>query len=55
MSNDEICYIHKMAYIKTERKEELPYAGVIKLTTYRCPLCASSIEGIEYEREEQKT
>jgi len=54
MKDDEICYIHKIAYTKTEVEEPIPFAGVVKLTTYKCPMCATSIEGIEYEKEEQK-
>tara|TARA_R100000664_G_C2683558_1_gene90528 strand:- start:243 stop:455 length:213 start_codon:yes stop_codon:yes gene_type:complete len=48
MKDDEICYIHKIAYTKTETEEPIPFAGVVKLTTYKCPMCATPIEGIEY-------
>ena len=51
MKDDEICYIHKIAYTKTETEEPIPFAGVVKLTTYKCPMCAYPIEGIEYEKE----
>ena len=54
MSEDDICYIHKIAYTKTVTEEPIPFAGVVTLTTYKCPMCATSIEGIEYEKKEQK-
>ena len=51
MKDDEICYIHKIAYTKTVTEEPIPFAGVVKLTTYKCPMCSHPIEGIEYEKE----
>ncbi len=36
-----ICPIHKIAYTKTETEEPIPFAGVVKLTTYKCPMCAN--------------
>ena len=51
MSEDDICYIHKIAYAKTETEEPIPFAGVVKLTTYKCPMCATAVERVEYEKE----
>ena len=51
MNSDEICYIHKIAYTKTVTEEPIPFAGVMKFVTYKCPMCASSEEEIEYEQE----
>ena len=50
MSEDDICYIHKIAYTKTVTEEPIPFAGIVKLTTYKCPMCATPMEGIEYEK-----
>tara|TARA_R100000084_G_scaffold104177_1_gene60593 strand:- start:25 stop:195 length:171 start_codon:yes stop_codon:yes gene_type:complete len=46
-----ICPIHKIAYTKTETEEPIPFAGVVKLTTYKCPMCTVPIEETEYEKE----
>ena len=48
MKDDEICYIHKIAYPKTVTEEPIPFAGVVKLTTYKCPMCAIPVEETEY-------
>ena len=48
-----ICPIHKIAYTKTETEEPIPFAGVVKLTTYKCPMCATPIEGIEYAADDK--
>ena len=36
---DEICYIHKMAFVKHEVEEPIPFAGIVKfveiLSTYK--------------------
>ena len=46
-----ICPIHKIAYTKTETEDPRPFAGVVKLTTYKCPMCTIPIEETEYEKE----
>ena len=51
MSEDDICYIHKIAYTKTVTEEPIPFAGVVKFTTYKCPMCTHPIEGTECEKE----
>ena len=53
MSEDDICYIHKIAYTKTETEEPIPFAGVVKLTTYKCPMCVNPIEETEYATDHQ--
>ena len=46
-----ICPIHKLAYTKTETEEPIPFAGVMKFVTYKCPMCVVPIEETEYEKE----
>ena len=53
MSEDDICYIHKIAYTKTETEEPIPFAGVMKFVTYKCPMCTNPIEEIEYATDYQ--
>ena len=48
-----ICPIHKIAYTKTELEEPIPFAGMVTLTTYKCPMCAIPIEETEYEGEKR--
>jgi len=43
-----ICPIHKIAYTKTESEEPIPFAGMVKLTTYKCPMCVIPVEETEY-------
>ena len=43
-----ICPIHKIAYTKTETEEPIPFAGMVTLTTYKCPMCAVPVEETEY-------
>ena len=38
---DEICYIHKVAFVPIEEEEPIPFAGVIKFLEYKCPMCES--------------
>lgn len=48
----EICYIHKVAFVKHEVEEPIPFAGILKFVEYKCPMCQSSFEGIrEYTTE----
>ena len=46
-----ICPIHKIAYTKTESEEPISFAGMVKLTSYKCPMCVVPIEETEYEKE----
>ena len=46
-----MCPIHKIAYTKTETEEPIPFAGMVTLTTYKCPMCAVPVEETEYEKE----
>ena len=43
----EVCYIHKMALVKYEVEEPIPFAGIVKFVEYRCPMCQSTLECIE--------
>ena len=51
MKSDEICYIHKIAYTKIVTEEPIPFAGVMKFVTYKCPMCEHPMEEIEHEQE----
>ena len=44
MKDDEICYIHKIAFIKEVEEEPIPFYGIKKFVTYRCPMCTINIE-----------
>ena len=48
MKDDEICYIHKIAYTKTVIEEPIPFAGMTKFITYKCPMCVMPIERTVY-------
>ena len=46
--DDEICYIHKIAYTKTVIEEPIPTVGITKFITYKCPMCVMPIEETVY-------
>ena len=35
----DICYIHKIAFVKKEVEEPIPFAGIMKFVEYKCPMC----------------
>jgi len=45
--DDNICYIHKMAFQKYIIEEPVPFAGIIKFVEYKCPVCQSKPDYIE--------
>ena len=48
MKDDEICYIHKIAYTKTVTEEPIPFAGIMKFVKRKCPMCEFPIEEVIY-------
>lgn len=40
----KLCYIHKIALIKEDHEEAIPFLGIEKWSTYRCPMCENVIE-----------
>ena len=46
VTDDEICYIHKVAFTKTVEEEPIPFFGVKQFVTYECPMCKMRIEKI---------
>ena len=41
---DEICYIHKIAFVPREVEEPVPFGGMMKFVDYVCPMCESMRE-----------
>ena len=49
---DDICYIHKVAFVKKELEEPIPFAGIIKFVEYKCPICQTTSDSIrDYKTE----
>ena len=46
--DDDICFIHKVAYTKTVIEEPIPTVGITKFITYKCPMCVMPIEETVY-------
>ena len=46
MNEDEICYIHKIAYTKTIEEEPIPFYGIKRFVTYECPMCNTKVEEV---------
>ncbi len=46
--DDDICFIHKIAYTKTITEEPIPTVGMTKFITYKCPMCVMPIEETVY-------
>jgi len=46
--DDDICFIHKVAYTKTIIEEPIPTVGMTKFITYKCPMCVIPIEETVY-------
>jgi hypothetical protein len=44
MLDDEICYLHKIAYTKIIEEEPIPFMGVTRFITYECPMCEMRID-----------
>ena len=42
MDDDDICYIHKIAFVPRESVEPIPFAGEVKFVDYVCPMCEDS-------------
>ena len=38
MDDDDICYIHKIAFVPRESVEPIPFAGEVKFVDYVCPM-----------------
>tara|TARA_R100000900_G_scaffold98285_1_gene76074 strand:- start:477 stop:629 length:153 start_codon:yes stop_codon:yes gene_type:complete len=49
MNEDEICYIHKIAYKKTVEEEPIPFYGIKRFVTYECPMCNTKVEKTDDE------
>jgi len=47
LKQEDICYIHKIAYTKVEQEEPVPFAGMVKFITYKCPMCDSPMEVVD--------
>ena len=43
----KICYIHKVAMKAKHHEEPIPFYGIKKWVTYKCPIC--NTEMIEHE------
>ena len=50
--DDEMCYIHKVAFVPIEEEEPIPFAGVIKFLEYKCPMCESRPQDIRHYKTE---
>ena len=48
----EICYIHKIAFVKKEVEEPIPFAGIMKFVEYKCPMCQTTSDNIRDYRTE---
>ena len=44
MKDENICYIHKIAMTKHVEEEPIPFLGIKKFVTYKCPMCNISVE-----------
>ena len=49
---DDICYIHKVAFVKKEVEEPIPFAGIMKFVEYGCPICETKPDNIRDYRTE---
>lgn len=49
---DDICYIHKVAFVKKEVEEPIPFAGIMKFVEYKCPICQTTSDNIRDYRTE---
>jgi hypothetical protein len=47
LKDDNICYIHKIAFQKYIIEEPVPFAGIIKFVEYKCPVCQTTPDYIE--------
>jgi len=54
VSSYEICYIHKLVYDKTVLEKPIPFVGMTKLITYKCPMCAIPIEETIFTEKEKE-
>jgi len=46
----KICYIHKIAMSEIIEEEPIPFLGIKKFKSYRCPMC-SNLQEFEDEEE----
>ena len=44
MKDENICYIHKIAMKKHVEEEPIPFLGIKKFVTYKCPMCNIPLE-----------
>ena len=44
MKDENICYIHKIAMKKHVEEEPIPFLGIKKFVTYKCPMCTIPVE-----------
>ena len=52
LPENEVCYIHKVAFVATEEEEPIPFAGIVKFLEYKCPICESRSQDIRVYRTE---